>query len=62
MDSIFCIEPGAWITGIDIHTLKRRPIVQVSKEVGMNVLWNTNKSFLMRSQTVYGSYQDMVSN
>ena len=45
MDSIFCIEPGAWITGIDIHTLKRRPIVQVSKEVGMNVLWNTNKSF-----------------
>jgi streptogramin lyase len=42
-DAIFCLEPGGWITAFDIHTLKRSPIVHVSKD--MSVLWNTNKSF-----------------
>jgi signal transduction histidine kinase/streptogramin lyase len=44
-DTIFCIEPGAWITAFDIHTCERKKIVQVSKEVDMSNHYNTNKSF-----------------
>ena len=43
-DEMFCIEPGALVTAFNIHTLKRRRLVQLSREVDMSVQWNTNKS------------------
>ena len=44
-DTLFCMEPGGWITAFNIHTLKRKPLIQLSREIDASVVWNSNKSF-----------------
>ena len=45
-DEVYCMEPGEWITAIDVRTLARRKLVKIPKEVNVFVAqWNTSKSF-----------------
>ena len=44
-DEVFCVEPEAWITIFNIHTLARKKLIQLSKKDDPGILWNTNKSF-----------------
>jgi len=45
-DEIFCMEPGPLITAFNIHTLIRRKLGNLPKEVEPLIhYWNTNKSF-----------------
>jgi hypothetical protein len=44
-DEVFCIEPEAWITIFNIHTLTRKKLMQLSKKDDPGILFNTNKSF-----------------
>jgi streptogramin lyase len=48
-DEMYCIEPGGAITAINIHTLKREKILQLSKMQDPGIAWNTNKSFFDKS-------------
>jgi len=43
-DEVFCMEPGAWITIFNIHTLARKKLLQLSKKDDPVIQWNTNKS------------------
>jgi hypothetical protein len=51
-DEIYCMEPGGVITAVNIHTLKRKKILQLSKNqypgIELNG-WNPNKSFFDKS-------------
>jgi hypothetical protein len=50
-DEMYCMEPGGAITAINIHTLKRKKILQLSKTQypELSELWNANKSFFDKS-------------
>ncbi len=48
-DEMYCMEPGGAITSINIHTLKREKILQLSKTQDPGIVWNTNKSFFEKS-------------
>ena len=48
-DEMYCMEPGGAITAINIHTLKREKILQLSITNRPEINWNTNKSFFDKS-------------
>jgi streptogramin lyase len=48
-DEMYCMEPGGAITAINIHTLKREKILQLSKTQDPGIEWNANKSFFDKS-------------
>jgi streptogramin lyase len=48
-DEMYCIEPSGTITAINIHTLKREKILQLSTTNRPAIVWNTNKSFFDKS-------------
>jgi ligand-binding sensor domain-containing protein/two-component sensor histidine kinase len=48
-DEMYCMEPGGAITAINIHTLKREKILQLSVTNRPEINWNTNKSFFDKS-------------
>ena len=48
-DEMYCMEPGGAITAINIYTLKRKKILQLSKTQDPGIAWNTNKSFFDKS-------------
>src|SRR4051812_5186159 len=51
-DEMYCMEPGGVITSVNIHTLKREKILQLSTTNRPGIewnLWNTNKSFFDKS-------------
>jgi hypothetical protein len=48
-DEMYCMEPGGVITAINIHTLKREKILQLSKTQEPGIGWNANKSFFDKS-------------
>ena len=58
-NEVYCMEPGAWITAIDVRTLARRKLVKIPKEVNVYVAhWNTNKSFF---EAASGSFWALAS-
>jgi streptogramin lyase len=48
-DEMYCMEPDGVITAINIHTLKREKILQLSKTHDPGIAWNANKSFFDKS-------------
>ncbi|TMI84870.1 MAG: hypothetical protein E6H10_05005 [Bacteroidetes bacterium] len=48
-DEMYCMVPGGAITAINVHTLKRGKILQLSKAQDPGIAWNTNKSFFDKS-------------
>jgi len=48
-DEVYCMEPGGVITTINIHTLKREKILQLSATNRPGIGWNSNKSFFDKS-------------
>ena len=58
-DVVYCMEPGFWITAIDVRTFHRRKLVKIPKEVTVDVNhWNANKSFF---EAASGSFWALAS-
>jgi hypothetical protein len=59
-DEMYCMEPGGAITAINIHTLKREKILQLSRMPGPGIEWKANKSFFNKSSKSFW-FQNRIS-
>jgi hypothetical protein len=53
-DEMYCMEPDGVITAINIHTLKREKILQLSKTQDPELRGTQTSLFLTKAQTVFG--------
>jgi hypothetical protein len=54
------MEPGSWITTINVRSFERKKLVKISKDVNVNADdWNANKSFFDAKS---GSFWALASN